>query len=103
MFTCSLTTLSVGERTAQAEIWRDLLQLAQKTELDDGYAFAFDPTVLSIERVARLIDIESRCCAFALMELTVAAGRKATFQFKGPNGAKEVLMAQLAAFTEGMR
>ncbi len=102
MFSCSLTTLSAGERIVQPEIWRDLLQLAQRTELDDGYSFAFDPTVLSIERVARLMDMESRCCAFALMELTVTAGRKATFQFKGPNGTKEILMAQLAAFTEGM-
>lgn len=103
MFTCSVNTLTSDERLAQAEIWRDLLRLAEKTEMVDGFVFAFDPRVLSIERVARLIDIESRCCAFAHLELIVAAGRQATFQFKGPAGTQEILTAQLAAFTEGIR
>ncbi len=95
MISCSAHTLTAGDRQEQKDTWQLLLRCAHKTAIENGYAFEFSPEEVPLSLIAKLMDIERRCCGFAELELRLMATGAAVFSFRGPEGTKDVLDAQL--------
>ena len=95
MLSCSAHTMTAVQRQKQSDVWRLLLRCARKSAIDGGYAFQFSPTEVPLALIGNLMDIERQCCGFAELELRVLATNTAVFSFRGPQGTKEVLDAQL--------
>ncbi len=95
MISCSTHTLTATDRQQQKDTWQLLLRCAHKNSIENGYAFEFSPTEVPLSLIGELMDIERRCCGFAELELRVTSAGVAVFSFRGPEGTKGVLNAQL--------
>jgi hypothetical protein len=62
------------------------------TSLPLGYAYHFAPTSEVLAQVARLLDLERRCCPFLTFKIVVAADDQAAcLEVTGPPEAKPII------------
>ena len=65
-------------------------------ELRGGYLFEFEASSERLHQLAELIDAERRCCPFLTFVLQVPAHKNALIlKIKGPEGAKQLIRAEL--------
>jgi hypothetical protein len=62
---CNLNAISRGERPRHQQLTK-LWQSAvlDRRELDDGYSFHIDRSIVSIDELAQWITLEHKCCPF---------------------------------------
>ncbi len=87
-------SLPEEEQIARGEvIAEDLFAGAdQVDELPDGYAFRFAVTEDRIDRLARFIAAERRCCPFFTFELVFEPAEGPVWlRLRGPEGVKEFI------------
>ena len=95
---CDLRSIPADQRTEHLGAAEHLLtSLANEThELPNGYAFRF--AAEHYARVTAFIGNERRCCPFYTFTLEVPPGGVAlSLRITGPEGAKELLAANLLA------
>ncbi len=64
---CSLNASELDERKV---LLRELTKgVVERRELSDGLAFRFDPGSGVIQRLARLVELESDCCQFLTFKI----------------------------------
>lgn len=74
---------------------------AERVELPNGYRVRFDPADDILATVARVIDVERRCCRFLTFELTLEPDNGPIWlQFTGPPGTREFLDGMLGSIGE---
>lgn len=98
---CIPSAIAPADRAAHFALGRELLtsRARERVALEDGYAFRFEAGEL--ERVARFVANERRCCPFLDFELRVAADDGPLWlRMTGPEGTRAVLDAELAAATK---
>jgi hypothetical protein len=100
MISCSAHTLTAIERQQQKDTWRLLLRSAHRTAIENGNSFEFSTKEVPLVLLGNLMDIERRCCGFAELELRVMTTDTAVFSFRGPQGTKDVLDAQIDIFAK---
>ena len=93
-----MTALTAEQRKRHA-ILADRLGTSAKArrELTDGYSFAIDPKSVSLPEIREWIDLESHCCPFCHLGLTMEGGRWA-LTIGGPAGVKPFIQAELPQF-----
>ena len=87
-------SLPQAEQIARGEvIAQDLFAGAdQVDELPDGYAFRFPVTENRIDRLARFVAAERRCCPFFTFELVFEPAEGPVWlRLRGPEGVKEFI------------
>ena len=98
--TASATDLPIACSLPQAEqaergelIAGEIFAAADRVEeLPDGYAFRFAATGDRIDRLARFIAAERRCCPFFTFELTFEPAEGPVWlRLRGPEGVKEFI------------
>ena len=93
---CSLTDSELQERR------RGLLQKLQSgvveaRELENGYAYSFPGDGDWLSELARLVDLERKCCPFLRFCITVEPGGGPIWLgMHGPDGTKEFLAANFS-------
>ena len=70
-----------------------LASLTEREELADGYAFRLPPSWL--ERAARWIAYERKCCPFFAFQMEVAGDGDVWLRLTGPEGVKPFIVAEL--------
>ena len=91
-------TLGSAERRHRREgVLRELFaQVAESQPLENGYAFRFVPKEGLVAEIARMIELESGCCAFLSFDLRVIAGGGPVWlTLTGPPGTKEFLETEI--------
>jgi hypothetical protein len=88
-----------GQRSRKEEISRELFSGCKDVrELEDGYEFVFPGGEEWIERLARFVSEERKCCRFFAFELLFEPDLgPVSLRMCGPAGTKEFLAGQ---FTE---
>jgi hypothetical protein len=87
-------SLPAEKQVARGEvIAEDLFAGADRVdELPDGYAFRFPVTGDRIDRLARFIAAERRCCPFFTFELVFEPAEGPVWlRLRGPEGVKEFI------------
>ena len=93
---CSLTNSELQERRLT------VLQSARSAvvevrELENGYAYCFPAEGERLIDLARLVDLERRCCPFLRFAITVEPDDGPIWlEMTGPKGTKEFLVATFA-------
>ncbi len=93
---CVPTAIPRTERAAHFALARELFaeSAQERVDLPDGYAFRFRHD--AFEAVARFVANERRCCPFMNFELTLGSESGPLWlRMTGPEGAREVLQAEL--------
>src|SRR5688572_21069122 len=88
---CTLSEAELQERrrTILAEV-RDAV--LKTTSIHEGYVYEFARTPEILERLARLVALESQCCRFLSFKILVAAGgENAQLEVTGPGQAKAMI------------
>jgi hypothetical protein len=70
----------------------------ETSELPEGYAIRFAPRPTLLERLARFIELERRCCPFMTFTLEVRADHgpvTLTLTLTGPTGTREFLRTEI--------
>ncbi len=92
---CNLTAPELAARLIElGAVLRG--RAAEVAPLADGYAFRYAADDAPLAELARLIDLERRCCPFLRFQLTVEpGGGPVSLALTGPNGTREMLEAEL--------
>lgn len=92
---CVPGAIAPGEREAHFALAAELFGAAQeRREVPEGYAFRLAPEWL--ERAARFVANERRCCPFLEFTLTAGPGETSVWlRLTGPRGTRELLDAEL--------
>jgi hypothetical protein len=92
---CSLTAPELAARRVElAAVLRG--RAAEVAPLADGYAFRYAADAAPLAELARLVDLERRCCPFLRFRLTVEpGGGPVSLELTGPAGTREMLAAEL--------
>jgi hypothetical protein len=93
---CMIDAIPENERAAHfalaAELFGTLAQ--ERRDHPNGYSFRFPPAVL--ERIARFVSKERRCCPFLAFTVTVAREDGPVWlEITGPEGTREFLATDL--------
>jgi hypothetical protein len=91
--TCKLTTAELQKRKATVIEELKALVLTRK-ELANGYAYEFEGTDETLDKLIAFIKTERMCCDFFTFALTVEEN-KALLDITGPEGAKEFLKEEV--------
>ena len=68
----------------------------ERVDIPNGYRVRFDPTEDILPAIARVIEVERRCCRFLTFELTIQPDDGPIWlQFTGPTGTREFLAGML--------
>ena len=96
---CDLTVFTPEERIRHLERTRKVFSaIARLTEEVDGFTLTFHAAPGLGDEVARWIAGERRCCPFFVFDVTGDRGDGSfALRVAGPEGAKEILRAGLAA------
>jgi hypothetical protein len=92
---CALTDAQLVRRKEQVagDIWSGA---THKTELQDGYEFAFPGTDEWVDRLLQFVKAERQCCRFFLFELIFAPNTgPITLRLSGPDGTKQFMESML--------
>jgi hypothetical protein len=92
---CSLTTPELAARRSElAAVVR--ARAAEVRPLADGCAFRYEADGAPLAELARLVDLERRCCPFLRFRLTVEPGGGPVWlELTGPAGTREMLEHEL--------
>ena len=91
-------TLGPAERRRRREeVFRGLFARVRETKpQEDGCAYRFEAAEGLVEEIARLIELESRCCAFLRFDVRVEAGGGPVWlTLTGPPGTKDFLESEI--------
>src|SRR5215831_11666802 len=92
---CKLTPPELQQRK-ESMITRLRLQVTDKQELDNGYAFKFPGDDRTIDELVEFIKTERECCGFFTFSLSVSGDQsEAWLTLTGPAGAKEFIVAEM--------
>jgi hypothetical protein len=70
---CTLTEAELRQRRQTVkDAFRNMR--VNVTELQDGYAYSFGATSEALLQIARLVDMERKCCPFLTFKIVVEAG-----------------------------
>jgi len=108
-FVCNLNALNAAQRERHQKLGRLLRSaVVEKTELENGYAFALDlgrlpadsgGEAFCVVEVAEWVDLESRCCPFLTFGIDVEPkGKTVRLRLTGRKGVKAVLESELELF-----
>ena len=87
--TCKLTTPELRERKATV-IASLKKQVAERKELENGYAYKFNGSDAVLDELTSFIKTERLCCDFFVFNLSVAGdGSEIWLQITGDKGAKD--------------
>jgi hypothetical protein len=93
---CTLTEAQMRERR-ETVLKNIRSQIMEVRELPDGYAFRFEAGDEQLDALARMINLERKCCAFLRFALTMEPGGGPLWlEITGPGAAKPFLRAELA-------
>jgi hypothetical protein len=97
---CSLTDSELQQRRRDV-VQRVRTAVAEIRELEDGFAYRFSLDSDRLLELARLIELERRCCPFLRFRVMVEPGdSSACLEMSGPEGTKEFLDATFALEVE---
>lgn len=88
---CSLSSPEIRERLAKVrgELLPTVLEVV---DLPDGYELVVPRSDDQLQKLAELVDLESRCCAFLDFSIRLRSGSKIlSLVMTGPEGTREVL------------
>ena len=94
---CNLNAFSVDERFQHRTLTEELrLAIAEKRELDDGFAFRISSSRFPPSRIVEWITLEQRCCPFLAFELRFEADQGPVWlHLGGGAGAKNSIRHEL--------
>ena len=87
---CTLTESELQERR-RAFLDPIRANTAQVVPIPDGYAYGFKPSPEVLALLSKLVELESRCCAFLTFKIIVAPQRPITLEVSGPPEAKTII------------
>jgi len=92
---CKLTTPEMQKRkeTVLASL---KVQMTEKKELKDGYAFKFAGTDKMLDELTEFIKTERECCDFFTFNLSISGDKsEAWLELTGVDGAKDFISTEL--------
>lgn len=92
---CKLTTPELRERkeTVLASL---KVQMIEKKELKDGYAFKFSGSDKMLDELTEFIKTERECCDFFTFGLSVSGDKsEAWLELRGAEGSKDFISTEL--------
>lgn len=92
---CKLTTPELQKRkeTVLASLKS---QMAEKKELENGYAFKFPGTDKMLDELTEFIKTERECCSFFTFTLSISGDKsEAWLELTGVDGAKDFISTEL--------
>ncbi|MEO6000079.1 MAG: hypothetical protein ABIN89_24790, partial [Chitinophagaceae bacterium] len=92
--TCKLTSTELRKRKEDV-IARLKMQVLEKSELANGYAYRFDSTDEILDSLIAFIKSERMCCDFLNLKLLVNNESTVWLEISGPEGAKEFIKTEL--------
>lgn len=100
---CRLDAFAALERAEHGRLARELLAAASGVEeIAGGYAVRFPARPFLFLRISRWIELERACCPFLTVRLDFERPSRAyRVTLTGPEGAKEVLRAELLRLPAG--
>jgi hypothetical protein len=100
---CSLDAFGAEGRAEHGRLARELFAAASGVEeLADGYAVRFPARPFLFLRISRWIELERACCPFLTIRLDFERPSRAyRVSLTGPEGAKEVVRAELLRLPAG--
>lgn len=88
---CSLSDSELRERR-ETVLQKVRGAVSEIKEIENGYAYQFPSGEGMTLELARLIDLEHRCCPFLRFQLTIEPGQGPIwFEMTGPEGTKDFL------------
>lgn len=95
---CRLDAFDEAGRDRHRQLAAELLAAAiDVEELPDGYAVRFPGRPFLFLRIAEWIELERACCPFLTIRLEIErSGPAYRVRLTGPEGAKDVLRAELS-------
>ncbi len=100
---CGLGAFDERERTRHRQLAGELLRaMTDVEELPDGYALRFPGRPFLFVRIAQWVELERACCPFLTIRLEIERSAPSyRVRITGPEGAKEVLRAELLSLSSG--
>lgn len=92
---CKLTSKELQQR--RATVLASLkMQVLEKKELQNGYAFRFPGTDQIIDELTEFVKTERQCCDFFTFNISILGdGGEAWLELTGPEGAKDFISSEL--------
>jgi hypothetical protein len=91
---CAPGAISASERAAHFLLIKELFGSQRPEERDDGFEFTFPAS--DVERVARFMANERKCCPFLRIELVSRPGEDQIYLLlSGPPGTRGFLSSEL--------
>lgn len=86
---CSLTGEQLrGRRQTLLSVRRFAIEVK---ELPDGYVYAFETRAMTLDLLARIVDLERQCCEFLTFKITVEPKQPIRLEVTGPSEAKLII------------
>ena len=94
---CDMTAIPSAERDHHASVVRSLFAgVAEVRDLPDGHAFRLPAETHPLTLAAEFISRERLCCPFFTFSIEVTPARGPIWlHITGPDGAKEIIAAEL--------
>ena len=94
-FACKLTSTELQQR--KATVLADLKKtMLEKKELPDGFAYKFDASDATIDRLNSFVKDEKECCDFLTLNVKVDKEKKESWlEISGPDGVKDFITKEL--------
>jgi hypothetical protein len=98
-FACNLSAISAGDRPRYLElIKRVRAGIKARNEVQKGYEFILDSTVINLAQIAEWISMERLCCPFLTLQVYVFGNDPdCKLTLTGPEGVKPLLHAEFPA------
>jgi hypothetical protein len=75
-------------------------RIVRKTELSDGYSFAFPGDDIVLDELSEFVKTERACCPFFTFQLIVSgSGGETQLHLTGPDGVKDFIRDELGFIT----
>jgi hypothetical protein len=92
---CNMGALTPAQRTHHREMSEQLLKIAKRAELKDGYLFTVDRERVSVPDLAEWVANEARCCPAVDFHLELPANGPLTLRLDGGADVKAFLAAEM--------
>ena len=92
---CQLTSaeLQTRKRTVLQQLQKQMLETK---ELENGFAFMFDGSETTLDKLVTFIKSERQCCTFFTFQLTIQNDKNNIWlELTGPNGVKEFIKMEM--------
>ena len=99
---CQLGEMHEASREAHLRLGRELLGRKATARVEHGHGVAFRLHKSELMDVATFVETETRCCTFMTITLRLdAASNDLWLEFDGPDGTRDVLVAELGLCNAG--